>query len=68
VEVEEAKEEETREFAAEPFVNLLVDVRSELRAAKQWQLADMIRDRLGELGVTLEDMPKGTKWQYKGGK
>ncbi|MFP3974950.1 MAG: cysteine--tRNA ligase [Chloroflexota bacterium] len=61
-------EEETREFAAEPFVNLLVDVRSELRAAKQWQLADMIRDRLGELGVALEDSPKGTKWQYKGGK
>lgn len=61
-------EEETKEFAAEPFVNLLVDVRSELRKAKQWQLADMIRARLGELGVALEDTPKGTRWKYKGKK
>ena len=31
---------------AEPFVALLVQVRKELRAAKQWALADSIRDRL----------------------
>ncbi len=61
-------EGEVKEFPADPFVNLLVEVRSELRTAKQWQLADMVRDRLGDLGVTLEDTPKGTKWQYKGGK
>jgi cysteinyl-tRNA synthetase len=49
---------------AEPFVALLVQVRKELRAAKQWALADSIRDRLTKLGVVLEDGPEGTTWKY----
>ncbi len=46
-----------------PFVDLLVEVRGELRAAKLWALADRIRDRLRELGIVLEDGPKGTTWR-----
>ncbi|MGC8787504.1 MAG: cysteine--tRNA ligase [Anaerolineae bacterium] len=49
---------------AEPFIALLVEVRSQLRAAKQWALADRIRERLAELGVILEDSPEGTRWKY----
>ncbi len=49
---------------AEPFVSLLVDVRNELRAARQWALADDIRERLTQLGVVLEDGPQGTTWRY----
>ena len=49
---------------AEPFVELLVEVRSALRQAKQWALADRIRDRLAELGVALEDSPQGTTWRW----
>ncbi|NOZ27534.1 MAG: cysteine--tRNA ligase [Chloroflexi bacterium] len=48
-----------------PFIDLLVDVRTRLRQAKQWELADLIRDRLGELGVILEDTPQGTHWRFK---
>lgn len=48
-----------------PFINLLVDVRARLRQAKQWQLADAIRDGLAELGVVLEDTPQGTTWRFK---
>ena len=48
---------------AAPFIQTLVDVRTELRAARQFQLADNIRDRLAELGVTLEDGPEGTDWR-----
>ncbi len=51
--------------AAKPFVDLLVGVRSELRAAKQWQLADRVRDGLKELGVALEDSPDGTTWRFE---
>ena len=50
---------------AKPFVDLLVQVRSELRAAKQWALADVIRDGLAELDVTLEDTPDGTEWRFR---
>jgi cysteinyl-tRNA synthetase len=49
---------------AEPFVALLAEVRSDLRAAKQWALADKIRNRLSQLGVALEDGPEGTTWKH----
>ena len=48
---------------AAPFIQTLVDVRAELRSARQFQLADNIRDRLTELGVSLEDSPEGTNWR-----
>jgi len=46
-----------------PFVELLIEVRAELRKAKQYALADMVRARLADLGVTLEDSPQGTRWK-----
>jgi cysteinyl-tRNA synthetase len=58
-------EEVQREFAAGSFVDLLVDIRTQLRTAKQFQLADVIRDRLTELGVALEDSSQGTKWRQE---
>ena len=51
------------DVSAGRFIQLLVDVRSELRAARQFQLADSIRDQLSELDVTLEDGPNGTEWR-----
>ncbi|MCJ7706097.1 MAG: cysteine--tRNA ligase, partial [Anaerolineales bacterium] len=57
--VREAKQE------AGPFIDLLLLVRSELRQAKQWALADVIRDRLVDLGVTLEDGKAGTTWRAR---
>ncbi len=49
-----------------PFVELLVQIRSDLRSAKQYALADKIRNDLADLGVTLEDGSGGTQWQYRG--
>lgn len=46
-----------------PFVELLIETRAELRKVKQFALADQIRNRLAELGVTLEDGPQGTRWK-----
>ncbi len=48
---------------ASPFIDLLVQLRNELRAAKQWQLADNVRDGLAALNVVLEDGPQGTSWK-----
>jgi cysteinyl-tRNA synthetase len=50
---------------AAPFIDLLVALRTELRAAKQWQLADRVRDGLAELGIEVKDGPEGTVWQAK---
>jgi cysteinyl-tRNA synthetase len=46
-----------------PFVELLIDLRSQLRAARNWVLADEIRDKLSTLGIVLEDDPNGTSWR-----
>ena len=53
--------------AADAFIDLLVEVRGKLRAARQWALADEVRDRLKALGVVLEDRPEGTVWKYTEG-
>ncbi|HLF80501.1 MAG TPA: cysteine--tRNA ligase [Anaerolineales bacterium] len=48
------------------LVELLIQVREELRAASHFALADQIRDRLGALGVLLEDGKHGTTWTARG--
>jgi cysteinyl-tRNA synthetase len=45
------------------LMQLLIELRAELRKAKNFALADQIRKGLGELGVTLEDRPGGTGWR-----
>ncbi len=52
---------------AEPFLDLLVEMRQELRAARQFELADRLRDRLQDMGVSLEDTPQGTRWRLRSG-
>ena len=49
---------------ADRFVDLLIEVRSEVRKQKLWQLSDLIRDRLKERGVVIEDSKEGTKWRW----
>lgn len=49
----------------EPFIDLLVEVRDELRSQKLWELSDLIRDRLAERDVILEDSKEGTSWHWK---
>jgi cysteinyl-tRNA synthetase len=50
---------------ADRFVDLLIELRSELRQQKLWALSDLIRDRLAELGVQLEDSKEGTVWRWR---
>jgi hypothetical protein len=45
------------------LVDLIVWARSQLREARQWELADEIRDRLSGLGILLEDGPSETNWR-----
>jgi cysteinyl-tRNA synthetase len=49
---------------ADGFINLLVEVRAEARKQKLWAFSDLIRDRLQELGVTIEDTKEGTLWRW----
>jgi cysteinyl-tRNA synthetase len=47
------------------LVQLFIDLRNEARKSKNFPLADQIRKRLGDLGVTLEDRPGGTGWRLE---
>ena len=47
------------------LLQLLVDLRAEARSKKDWVTSDQIRERLNELGVTLEDRSDGTLWKLE---
>jgi len=45
------------------LVQLLIDIRTEVRKDKNWALSDRIRDGLGKIGIDLEDRQDGTTWK-----
>jgi cysteinyl-tRNA synthetase len=45
------------------LVRLLIDLRAQARAQKDWATGDYIRNHLKELGVVLEDRADGTTWK-----
>jgi cysteinyl-tRNA synthetase len=57
-------EEKQGSGGADKFVDLLIEIRAEVRKQKLWALSDQIRDKLKELGVTIEDSKEGTTWRY----
>ncbi len=60
-----ARELEPGELIDSRLVELLIEVRSLARRKRDFEIADMIRDRLGELGIELEDTPAGTRWKRR---
>ncbi len=63
--LELAESDDDAGTSAGPFIQLLVDLRSDLRADRQFEQADRIRDELTNLGVSLEDTPSGTEWTLR---
>ena len=51
--------------SADAFIELLLDLRQDLRKQKQYQLSDRIRDELAELGVVIEDTSQGSSWHWE---
>jgi cysteinyl-tRNA synthetase len=50
---------------AAPFIDLLIEIRKELRNEKLWALSDKVRDDLKTQGVVLEDTKEGTTWHWE---
>jgi cysteinyl-tRNA synthetase len=50
---------------AAPFIDLLLELRAKLRVAKQYALADEVRNRLTDLGVVVEDTREGSSWRME---
>ncbi|MGL4514126.1 MAG: cysteine--tRNA ligase [Lacipirellulaceae bacterium] len=47
-------------------MGLVLDLRAEARGAKNFAIADAIRDGLKPAGVTIEDRPSGAEWSAAG--
>jgi cysteinyl-tRNA synthetase len=45
------------------LMELLIQLRNEVRMKKDFATADQIRDGLAKLGITVEDRPGGTGWR-----
>ncbi|MCX7672080.1 MAG: cysteine--tRNA ligase [Thiobacillaceae bacterium] len=58
-------ERPTASALAEDLIALLIELRGELRKAKEYGLADRVRGRLSALGVELRDGPDGTSWSLR---
>ena len=58
----ENSKEKNQEVA--PFIELLIELRKTMREKKYFAEADLIRDKLTELNIQLEDTPDKTKWKY----
>jgi cysteinyl-tRNA synthetase len=59
----EAKEQKTEEDDLSNLMNLILEVREELRKKGDWASADRIRERLKQIGILVEDSPKGAHWK-----
>jgi cysteinyl-tRNA synthetase len=61
----ELNEPEAGATGADAFIDLLLDLRQQLREQKMYSLADGVRDDLLKLGVVIEDTPQGSTWHWE---
>lgn len=47
------------------IMKLLIDLRQQARARKDFALSDQIRDRLGKIKIILKDSKEGTSWTHE---
>jgi cysteinyl-tRNA synthetase len=59
------QQEKAADQAAAPFIDLLLELRMEMRKQKLYALSDQVRNRLAELGVLIEDSKEGSTWSWK---
>ena len=64
IELTNKNKESDKDLYLEPLMSILTDIRFELRNKKEFELADKIRSSLYDLGINLEDNPKGTRWNF----
>ena len=53
----------THEAAFAGAMQLLLDIRSQAKAQKDWATSDKIRDELAKLGFEIKDTKDGAEWK-----
>ncbi|NLL51406.1 MAG: cysteine--tRNA ligase [Peptococcaceae bacterium] len=59
----EAQSEMTEKLSQ--VMDLVLEIRVKARQQKDWATADLIRDKMKEIGITIEDTPEGSRWYFK---
>ncbi len=49
----------------EGAVDLLMEIRGNAKAAKDWATSDLIRNKMAELGFDIKDTKQGVEWKLK---
>lgn len=49
----------------EPYMAVMMDLRTAVRADKRYDLSDLIRDRLSAIGVEVRDTAEGVVWDLR---
>ena len=62
---EENANEDTNSEILSGVINLLIDLRKQAKANKDWGTADKIRDDLNSIGIELKDTKDGVDWTLK---
>ncbi len=57
--------EQQNEQAFDKTIQLLIELRNQARADKNWVLSDKIRDELAKFGIQLKDGKDGTSYSFK---
>mgnify|MGYP003877340679 FL=1 len=57
------EEKEVDSETLKGLMDLIIEVRQIFRERREWQISDMIRERLRDLGILLEDTEEGTFWK-----
>lgn len=60
---ENIEEEEVNSELVEKLMDIIISIRQDARANKNWAVSDKIRDELKAAGIILEDTPNGVKWK-----
>lgn len=62
---EEGEQSENGNGLTDDLMQLLIDLRTQSKADKNYALADQIRDDLKKLKIDLKDSKEGTAWEYE---
>jgi cysteinyl-tRNA synthetase len=63
--IEEIRETQLERYGVKKdFIEEIIENRKQYRAAKDFVKADEMRDKLLEIGVSIQDTPNGTEWSF----
>ena len=66
--IPDAGADDASEARIKPFeqaVDLLLEMRANAKAARDWATSDLIRDRLAAIGFDVKDTKNGFEWSLK---